>query len=108
MAVARWAKRQFPGPVTVSAIGPRCCLAAMSAAALETQAIAGLELQGSLGSLKEIIEQNRSVDDMPEAFCFGLLEALDLKDLAGLVAPRPVRFVEPSERVRKEMAIRGK
>jgi hypothetical protein len=41
---------------------------------------------------------------MPDLFCFGLLEAVDLKQLAALAAPRPVRFVAPSERVKKEMA----
>jgi hypothetical protein len=73
------------------------------AAALEPDSISGVELRGSLGSLKEILEQDLSVGQEPELFCFGLLEAFDVKHLAALVAPRPVAFVESSERVRSEM-----
>jgi hypothetical protein len=103
-AVARWArgKSQFGAP-RVLALGPRSCVIALVAAALEPQSIAGVELRGSLGSLKEILEQDLSVGQEPELFCFGLLEAFDVKHLAALVAPRPVAFVESSERVRSEM-----
>src|SRR5438552_3373300 len=73
------------------------------AAALEEKAIAAVELGGSLGSLKEIIEQNRDVASAPELFTFGLLEQFDVRQLAGLVAPRPVIFPAASDRVKKEM-----
>ena len=62
-------------------------LVALIAAALEEKAVGRLQLHGSLGSLKEVLEQNRSVDQMPEMLCFGLLEALDVKQLMALVAP---------------------
>jgi hypothetical protein len=51
-----------------------------------------------------VIERNDIYDAAPEAFYFGLLEAFDLKQVAGLCAPRPVRFVDLSDRVKKEMA----
>ena len=103
-AVARWAKsREKAGPVVVVSSGPRSSLIALVAAVLET-AIDSVELRGSLGSLKQRIENNDKLDAAPEAFCFGLLEAFDVEQLAGLCAPRPVRFVEPSERVKTEMA----
>jgi hypothetical protein len=79
-------------------------LAPFYAAALEPKAVAGLELHGALGSLKEVIEQNRSVDQMPELFCFGLLEATDVKHLAALVAPRPVTPVDPGPRGKAELS----
>ena len=44
-----------------------------------------------MSSLKEIISQDIPVDQKPELFCFGLLEAFDVKQLSALVAPRPVR-----------------
>ena len=63
-----------------------------------------MRLHGSLGSLKEVIEQNWGVDEKPELFCFGLLESFDIKHLAALIAPRPVTFVEPSDRAKSELA----
>jgi dienelactone hydrolase len=103
-AVARWSAAEHrSGPVTVAAVGPRTGTAALVAAGLEPKAISSLELDGALGSVKEVIEQNRSVDQMPEMFCFGLLEWFDVKQLTALVAPRPVRFLNPSKRASAEM-----
>ena len=51
-----------------------------------------------------MFEQNIQQPLVPELFCFGLLELVDLKDLVALVAPRPVSFVSPSDRVKIEMA----
>ncbi|MFO0842577.1 MAG: acetylxylan esterase [Gemmataceae bacterium] len=89
-AVARWSEARHGQAPTVSADGPRTSLIALVAAALEEKAIAGLELRGCRASLKEIIEENRTVDQLPEAFCFGLLEACDVAQLRGLIAPRRV------------------
>ena len=57
----------------------------------EEKALGGVELHGSLASLKEVIERNWSVEQAPEMFCFGLLEAFDTPQLTALVAPRPVQ-----------------
>ncbi len=104
-AIARWSEREHrTGPVRVVALGPRTGLSALVAAGLEEDAIRGVELHGSLGSLKEVIEQNLSFDQGPELFCFGLLEAFDIAQLAALVAPRPVVVHRPSDRVRAELA----
>jgi hypothetical protein len=104
-AVARWARAESPtGPLSVVAVGPRSSTIALVAAGLEEKAIARLDLSAALGSLKEVIEENRTVQQTPELFCFGLLEAFDVKQLAALVAPRPVQFLEPGPRVKKEMA----
>jgi len=104
-AIARWSVAQHAtGPVTLVAVGPRTTSLALVAAGLEPQAIGGLRLQGSLGSLKEVIEQNWGVDEKPELFCFGLLESFDIKQLAALVAPRPVSFLEASDRAKTELA----
>jgi hypothetical protein len=103
-AVARWAETFSHGPVTIRANGPRVGLIALVAAALEEKAIGGLEVAHSLGSLKEVIEQNHGMDQMPEVFCFGLLEAVDVPQLVALVAPRRVTLREPTERARKELA----
>jgi predicted amidohydrolase/dienelactone hydrolase len=104
VACARWLLAEHPGnPPSMVALGPRASTVALVAAVLEDKAISRLELHDCLGSLKEVIEQNRRVDEMPEMFCFGLLEAFDIKHLAALAAPRPVVFVNASPRVRAEM-----
>ncbi len=100
-AAARWAGGDG---VKVMAVGPRSSLIALVAAGLEEKAIAGLELSGSFGSLKEVLEQNQPVNAMPEVFCFGLLESFDVRHLAALAAPRPVLFGSPSDRAKKELA----
>ena len=104
-AVSRWAADRYKGnPITLVAQGPRSSAFALVAAALETDAIAQVELHGSLGSLKEVLEQNWGANQKPELFCFGLLEAFDVRQIAALVAPRPVTFTAPNDRVRKELA----
>ena len=90
-AVARWSQTALlSGPVTMVAVGPRSSTFALVAAGLEEKAIGALELRGALGSLKTVIEQDWTVDQKPELFCFGLLEAFDIEQLTALVSPRPV------------------
>jgi Acetyl xylan esterase (AXE1) len=90
-AIARWLQRDCKtGPVTLAACGPRSSTFTLIAAALEDKAVAGIELHGALGSLKEVIEKDWTVDKTPEMFCFGLLEAFDIPQLTALVAPRKV------------------
>ena len=90
-AIARWLQRDLKtGPVTLDACGPRSSTFALIAAALEDKAVAGVELHGALGSLKEVIEKDWTVDKTPEMFCFGLLQEFDIPQIAALVAPRKV------------------
>ena len=79
-------------------------VAALAAAGLETQSVSSVQLHDSLGSLKQIIEESRTVNKEPELFTFGLLAEFDIKQLAALAAPRPVKLVEPSDRVKAELA----
>ena len=103
-AVSRWLTTgRKLGPVTLDASGPRASLSALVATGLEESAIQRLELRGSLGSLREPIEQQTLYQSAPEYFCFGLLEAFDVQQIAALAAPRPVRVVSPSERARQEL-----
>jgi hypothetical protein len=103
--IAKWLKvDRGASDVQLQAIGPRTSLMALAAAAIDEKAIDGVELTGSLGSLKEVIEQGGQVDKTPEQFCFGLLATADIPQLAALVAPRPVKFVQPSDRVKTELA----
>lgn len=104
-AVARWTKSRHAGePVKIVAIGERVSLAAMIASALETTAIDSVRLRQSLGSLKQVIEKNYGINQSPEFFCFGLLEAFDIREIAALTAPRAITFVDADQRVRQELA----
>jgi hypothetical protein len=103
-AIARWSKKRHGVPVRFLAVGPRTSLMALVAAALEPAAVESVELRKSYGSLKEIIEQNLGVNEAPELFCFGLLEQFDILQLAALAAPTRVRFAEPSDRAKIELA----
>jgi hypothetical protein len=104
-AIASWSAAEHRGgPVSVVAVGPRMTLVALVAAGLDEKALGALELRGALGSLKEVIEKNRGVDQWPEFFCFGLLEAFDVKQLVALAAPRPVAVAQPGERAKMELA----
>lgn len=104
-AVAHWAQaKRGSDKVELVAVGPRTSIAALLAAACESEAIERVRLDQSYGSLKEVIEQNGSVDATPELFCFGLLEQFDLRDLVMLAAPRQVVVHRPSPRAQQEFA----
>jgi hypothetical protein len=103
-AVARWVQDgRKGGTVALAAEGPRSSVMALTAAALEPEAINSVSLTGSYGSLKELIETNATYNASPELFCFGLLEHADILQLAALAAPRKVDFHRPSDRARKEL-----
>lgn len=90
-AAARWlANEKKYGPVKLISVGPRSSVFATVAAALETEAIASIEVRQPLDSLKDLLQQNIGVDRQPELFCFGLLEQFDVPQLRELVAPRPM------------------
>lgn len=91
--------------VRLEAKGKRASLVALCAAALLSEGqLSELVLHDSLGSLMQVIEEKMSYLDAPELFTFGLLEQFDIKQIAALVAPAKLTFVNPSERVKKEMA----
>ena len=103
VAVSRWLAQRNGGSVSLYAHGPRTSLIATVAAALEPKAIADLSLNGSFGSLREIVEEKTGADQAPELFCFGLLEQFDIRQLLALVAPRQTNVVAPSRRAMSEL-----
>jgi hypothetical protein len=104
-AIAWWLDRDRRiKPVNIVAHGNRATLAALVAAGIEPMSIGRLELHDCFGSLKEVIEQGRGVNQAPELFTFGLLGEFDIKQLVALAAPRPVRLVKPSDRAKTELA----
>jgi dienelactone hydrolase len=103
-AIVRWVNREFSGgPVRLLAVGPRTSLASLVASAFEPT-VEAVELCESLGSLKQVLEDNLGVNQIPEYFCFGLLEHFDVVPLAALSAPRRVTFANPSARLKTEVA----
>lgn len=85
LAVARWSKSEFDGqPVRLISVGPRTGVVAAVAGALAPETFDAVESRGGLTSLKDLIRDNRAVSEMPELFCFGLLEKFDLAQLMAL------------------------
>jgi hypothetical protein len=78
-------------------------MAALVATAIEPAAISGAEVSGSLASLKQLLEEDKTVEELPELFAFGLLAEFDVRDLVAMAAPRPVVFRDPSDRAKQEI-----
>ncbi|MBC8325584.1 MAG: acetylxylan esterase [Verrucomicrobia subdivision 3 bacterium] len=83
VALANWAKNEFDGEVNLNSIGPRLSVAARLAA-VQTEAIASLELDNPMKSLKEMITANKGANHFPEMMCHGLLEHFDLPQIEAL------------------------
>ncbi len=91
-SVAAWANRIFrDGPITIRAIGPRICTAAIIAAGLNPQSVSSLDLEQALPSLRTPIEKDWNVRAAPELFCFGLLEEFDIPQLKALVGAHRIK-----------------
>lgn len=102
-AAAKWAREEFGCEhVKLVAAGPRTSLISLVAAASGDQ-FETLQLRGSLGSLRELLEQNKGMDKVPESLCFGLLEQFDIPELVLLAGPDRVQFVDASDRCRTEL-----
>ncbi|MDQ3213661.1 MAG: acetylxylan esterase [Acidobacteriota bacterium] len=91
-ASARWLAARHGSPVAIAARGPRTSLIALVAAALEPDAISGVELTGGWRTLREVLTRSISAEEMPEMFAFGLLAEFDVPQMERLVQPRPVVY----------------
>lgn len=101
-AAAQWLNGERKlGPVTLAASGPRSTLAALVAGGMDENTFGAVELIAPLGSLKDPLEQKILYQQAPELFCFGLLESFDVRQLAALCAPRPVRLFRASPAARQ-------
>ena len=93
VAAANWIKADRGGhPVTIVAIGPRTGLIGLVATAVADKSIAGVTLTDPPASLKQAITEDRPYSKTPEVFCLGLLEIVDVRQLAGMIAPRSVEL----------------
>jgi hypothetical protein len=89
-AAARWLAARHGRPVGIVARGPRTSLIALLAAALEPEAVGGVEVYDSWRTLREVFDRNVTAQQMPEMFTFGLLEEFDVPQIEQLVRPRVV------------------
>ena len=83
-AIAHWATDKFGAKPTVQTIGPRSGLGALVAAAMEPTHFGALNPSQQLGSLRDILLNNWTVNEKPELFCFGLFESFDVPQLKAL------------------------
>jgi hypothetical protein len=104
-AVVQHAKATSPGPLRLRAVGSRASVIGLCAATLVPDGtLAGISLESPLASLKQVVEENRTYDQSPELFCFGLLEQFDVKQLAALAAPTPLTILRADDRAKNEWA----
>jgi dienelactone hydrolase len=89
-ATARWLEARHGAPVQIVARGPRTSLIALVAAALEPDAISGVQVHDGWRTLREVLDRNVSAQQMPEMFTFGLLAEFDIPQIEQLIAPRAV------------------
>jgi len=100
-AAARWWRQSGKfGEIEVDAEGKKLCTMALLAATVEPEAISSLRLAQPMASLKQAIEENWSVDQHPEVFCFGLLKVTDVPILIAAIAPRKIDIVGADSRLR--------
>ena len=86
-AIAQWTRRQYPGSVRLETFGSRTSLVGLVAAALEPRLVDRLQTHQSFDTLKEVVRRNLELVQMPEAFCFGLLEVIDIDQLKAMTHP---------------------
>lgn len=87
-AVAAWAGNGTS--VEIIGIGSVSAVIALAAANLTNATVAKVTLQDSLSSLKQLFTDQVLYEKAPSLFCFGLLEAFDIREMIGLLAPTPV------------------
>lgn len=80
-AAISWAQGLKVERVRVEAFGPRSSLIALIAAAASDRDIDELVTHDAMSSLKDILAQNKAVNEAPELFTFGLLEFADIPQL---------------------------
>ena len=95
-AVAVWAARRF-GTVEVEAVGPRTSLMTLIAAGIDGTAISSVRLNDSMTTLRDIINDDITVNQQPELFCFGLLNEFDVQELKVLAGPDRIQTGRFSE-----------
>jgi hypothetical protein len=94
--VARWATNNSNNSAnkmpTIIAVGPRCSMISLIAAASDPNITSSLRLNRAWSSLREIIQLDMMAEHAPEQFCFGLLKHFDVPQLVAMIHPQPVWF----------------
>ena len=108
VAAAKWWSDSGKIPeIEIDAEGRTLSLMALLAAVVEPDVIASLYLRQPMSSLKQVIEENWSVDQHPEVFCFGLLKVTDVPILITAIAPRKIRIQSAEDRLRQAVMLGG-
>lgn len=88
LSVAGWiASSRNLQHLSVVTDGPRTSVIGLAAAALDRRTIQSVVTHQPPESLKSLIDNNASIEQSPELFCFGLLEVIDIPQLRELAAP---------------------
>ena len=85
-ALSRWATVFSKSKPAIHTIGPRSSIVALTAAAMEPESLGELKPSQQMETLHDVIQNNWTVIENPELFCFGLLEFFDVPQLKALAA----------------------
>ena len=95
-AVSTWATGFYGSSrIQLAGNGPVSSVLMLCSAALSGVTVENILLVDPLASLKQLSEKAMLYDESPSLFCFGLLEAFDVRELIGLVAPTPITIGKP-------------
>ncbi|MDC0273367.1 acetylxylan esterase [Planctomycetaceae bacterium] len=105
-AIAEWANGTLPTrKLTIAAYGPRTSLMTLVASACRPLTANHLELHNCYATLKQVIERDSSVDQMPELFCFGLLQKVDILLQIALSGADTLSATGDIDRLQKEWEV---
>ena len=94
LSLIDWACRRYrTKKVYLRAAGVQMPVVALLAAALDPGRVAGIELNGYLGTLDRLIDLPMNYADHAPLYCFGLLAEFDLPDLLRLAPGVPIHDV---------------
>jgi len=105
-AIADWTGGTLPTRnLTIAAYGPRTSLMTLIASACQPTTANHLELHNTFATLKQVIERDLAVNQMPELFCFGLLEKFDIPLQIALSGAETLTATGDIDRLRKEWSV---
>lgn len=89
-ACLQWMRQLFGGPLWMQTDGIASGLAALVCLALNPESAEHLRMFHFTSSLKNLLYEKRSYNEIPSLFCFGLLARVDIPEMIELTQPASI------------------